>query len=925
MTTNPANPFTVYRSPLTVLLACLLLLLGLSSAAAQERMYWTDDINEAKIQRANLDGANAESLVTNTIHNPEGIALDLDADKVYWMDSGADKIQRADLDGSNAEDLIATGLSDPHSIALDVFAGKMYWTDIGAGTILRANMEDGSNIEDLITDGMNPAGIALDVSAGKMYWMDMGDGTILRANMEDGSNEDPLVIGLGVLDTSGFELNRGSSIALDVPAGKMYWTDRVSGKIQRANLDGTSVEDLIIGLHNPQSIALDVSAGKMYWARWMWYDMGSIQRANLEIPQGRNASNRTDIENLVTTARRFSPWGVALDVSAGKMYWTDWDTNRILRTDLDGSNVENVVANRVFAPEGIALDVPAGKMYWADAPARSILRADLDGSNIEDLVTTGLTLPRGIALDVSGGKMYWTELQKIQQANLDGSNVENLVTGLNNPYGIALHVSAGKMYWTDSGAQKIQRSNLDGSNIENLVTANLVEPHGIALDVSAGKIYWTDYNTGKIQRADLDGAHIKDLVTTEFGGPWGIALDVSGGKMYWTYAWTSGSQNKIQRADLDGANEEDLFVRIISSFGLKGIALELAPSYVSLSPYGIDFGAVPTGTVQDTTFTLTNTSTDTLRITGVTTTDSVFTTTDTTLALAPGGFAAVAVTFAPADRGSVNAQVVLTSDAPSSPHIVGLLGEGRTVQTMAITADTSTVVYQDADGTVAAVTFTTGPVAGHTLTVESFGPTPPSSVQSVPPFTSPVFYMGFNSTIPFSVSFQATVTFTYTDAQLDSAGITDEDSLKVAWFNETTEVWNTVTGVLDAANNRLTFTTGHFLVFALAMITPTGIEDGPHTALPSDFVLHATRPNPFNPSTTISYEVSRSAHVTLVVYNILGQEVIRLVDGQKTAGRYTVVWHGRNARRQAVASGIYVYRMTSSNGFNETKRMTLIK
>ena len=67
--------------------------------------------------------------------------------------------------------------------------------------------------------------------------------------------------------------------------------------------------------------------------------------------------------------------------------------------------------------------------------------------------------------------MYWTDYgtDKIQRANLDGSNVQDLVTGLNTPYGIVLDVAGGKMYWTDVNADKIQRANLDGSNVQDLV------------------------------------------------------------------------------------------------------------------------------------------------------------------------------------------------------------------------------------------------------------------------------------------------------------------------------------------------------------------------------------------------------------------------------------------------------------------------
>ena len=168
-------------------------------------------------------------------------------------------------------------------------------------------------------------------------------------------------------------------------------------------------------------------------------------------------------------------------------------------------------------------------MYWTDSGTAKIQRANLDGSNVEALVTRtqGLREPSGITLDIARGKMYWTDsgTGKIQRANLDGSNVEDLVTqGLDQPISIALDVAGAKIYWTDSGTGKIQRANLDGSNVEDLVIRGLSVPIGIALDVADSKMYWTDKGTAKIQCANLDGSNVEDLVTTGLHSPSGIAL-----------------------------------------------------------------------------------------------------------------------------------------------------------------------------------------------------------------------------------------------------------------------------------------------------------------------------------------------------------------------------------------------------------------
>jgi len=88
--------------------------------------------------------------------------------------------------------------------------------------------------------------------------------------------------------------------------------------------------------------------------------------------------------------------------------------------------------------------------------------------------------------------------------------------------------------------------------------------------------------------------------------------------------------------------------------------------------------------------------------------------------------------------------------------------------------------------------------------------------------------------------------------------------------------------------------------------------------------LGTNHPNPFNPSTTISYGLAEEGHVTLRIYTLLGQEVATIVDGVQEAGNRTVVWNGRDEYGRQVASGVYLYRMDAS-GYVETKRLLLLK
>ena len=325
---------------------------------------------------------------------------------------------------------------------------------------------------------------------------------------------DALLVALYSRNASIVMPNNGDISLGDVNAdGRVDLTD---AWLIAAYLNDPSDSTLPSGIGEPVGATTTTASQtwKLYWA-----DSGTskIQRSNLD---------GNGVEDLVTTGLNF-PAGLALDVSGGKLYWADSGTDKIQRSNLDGSGVEDLVTTGLDAPTSLALDVSGGKLYWTDFGTDKIQRSNLDGSGVEDLVTTGLEFPFGLALDVSGGKLYWTDsgTSKIQRSNLDGSGVEDLVTtGLVAPFGLALDVSGGKLYWTDSGTDKIQRSNLDGSGVEDLVTTGLDAPTGLALDVSGGKLYWTDWSTDKIQRSNLDGSGVEDLVTTGLEFPNGLAL-----------------------------------------------------------------------------------------------------------------------------------------------------------------------------------------------------------------------------------------------------------------------------------------------------------------------------------------------------------------------------------------------------------------
>ena len=195
------------------------------------------------------------------------------------------------------------------------------------------------------------------------------------------------------------------------------------------------------------------------------------------------------------------PFGVDVDVQGGKVYWTDTATDSIQRKNLDGSgSVELLITTGLNDPHEIALDVNSGKMYFADRFGGAIKRANLDGTSVEILVGSGL--PQHIALDLVNQKIYWSDaFSRINQSNLDGSAAATIFSGPDSIAGLAIDPFAGTLYFGNRSQQKIQRADLDGSNVADAISGLARPPLDIAFDVDGQVMYWSFFDS--IQSGDL--------------------------------------------------------------------------------------------------------------------------------------------------------------------------------------------------------------------------------------------------------------------------------------------------------------------------------------------------------------------------------------------------------------------------------------
>jgi DNA-binding beta-propeller fold protein YncE len=268
-------------------------------------------------------------------------------------------------------------------------SGRLFFLELSGDRIHSIN-PDGSDRKTIVTNCRLPDGIDVEPDAGHIYWTNMGtigldDGSIERANL-DGSNR-VVIVPQGVTHTP-------KQIHLDTAGGKLYWCDREGMRVMRANLDGSQVETLVATGRGDQhrldqtrwcvGIAVDPKLGKLYWTQKGPDNagLGRIFHANIDIPQGEDPANRSDIEVLFD--RLPEPIDLELDVVNRVLYWTDRGDpprgNTVNRVAINGTAAPEILVTHLMEGIGIALDVPGNRMFVTDL-AGSVYSADLDGKN----------------------------------------------------------------------------------------------------------------------------------------------------------------------------------------------------------------------------------------------------------------------------------------------------------------------------------------------------------------------------------------------------------------------------------------------------------------------------------------------------------------------------------------------------------------
>ncbi|TVR45655.1 MAG: DUF4623 domain-containing protein [Puniceicoccaceae bacterium] len=261
-------------------------------------------------------------------------------------------------------------------------------------------------------------------------------------------------------------------------------------------------------------------------------------------------------------------------VAPGDLYWTNATA---LRTgDLTGGEARTIEAG-LSRPIGVAIDTSAGVVYWIEnIAAGRLMASNLDGTEIRT-VASGRDFGQYLAVDPGRDLLAWAQFSPptngVWTATLEGEDVTQVTTvpDVSQDVTVAVNPANGQIYWSSAQNNTLYRVNPDGSEFETVIVLDAAGAvYGTAYDWSAGTVYFTNFGTGELKRLDL-GTGTRTTLYSGLGQPLGITLSPDGATLYWVER-TGGLVRSAPAAG--GATPTTLFSGEDSPFG---IALNAAP------------------------------------------------------------------------------------------------------------------------------------------------------------------------------------------------------------------------------------------------------------------------------------------------------------------------------------------------------------
>ncbi|KAB7498329.1 Low-density lipoprotein receptor-related protein 4 [Armadillidium nasatum] len=637
---------------------------GLAIDWINQKLYWTDDGTD-RIEVSNLDGANRGILIWDGLDHPRDIVVNPAEGILFWSEWGSNaSIERANMDGSERKSIATYNLTWPNGLAIDYEISRLFWLDAKYKVVESSDFDGQLRRKMFTNDLYHPFGLAL--YKDYIFWSDWETMGIYMADKDTGFGKQQLVKGLkDLMDVRVFhrrektnnmfenpcERRNGgcSHLCLLKPKGysclcptglqlQMYWTDYGRQSIEVSELDGAYRRVLFTKLDKPRAITTHYPTGrisvfvnqKVAWPNGLAIDWSTSELfwtdAKLDHIQAIRLDGR-DRRTVVTGKEVNHPYGVA--VLGDWVYWTDWESKTLhkakknsgtritpLRTGHAGlmdlkafpgpSLSENVCGSTnggcshlcLRNPQGFSCTCPTGLILTdgrqcATVPSKYLViaskgllrRISLD---IPPLWDVGIEVPgtgHPVSVDVhyKRQQLFYSDsdFDTIRVISLENTTYPETVPthAFSAPDGIAVDWVADNLYWTDAANKVIEVARIGSYSQKVIVRSDLHEPRAIAVFPSKGYMFWSDWgNESKIERAALDGSNRTVIISSDIGWPNGLVIDTQNSFIYWTDA----QRDTVEKSDLNGENRVQLLNKLHHPFGITLEPMEIVSVYPSM-------------------------------------------------------------------------------------------------------------------------------------------------------------------------------------------------------------------------------------------------------------------------------------------------------------------------------------------------------
>nr|XP_022326444.1 low-density lipoprotein receptor-related protein 6-like isoform X2 [Crassostrea virginica] len=466
-----------------------------------------------------------------------GLAVDANADKIYFIDSKSDSIKEFNMMTGRVGTL--TYVSSGSDLIFDGISSLLGW--IEAQTNIMSFSVNSDTIDTIYTNLQHVNFLTIDPHDGVLFWISgtSGSKSLFRGTW---TRETPRTI------VSTGSLGNPVSLQYDVTSHRIYWI--VGSYIKSAMTNGSDIKSHILAVGARKAIAYKgflgwLSGDKIHFTRQksntLEVVVDTVQNAidtavfDASLQQRRQGTCQIlnggceEICIPVANGRRCEcDIGLQLQddftcdsdvLTLGFIVIADFSHGRILQISLQkGSLLKLPVA--VNSPTGIAFDRSTKTLFYSDITTKTVMATSLHGKGTTVFYRMGIGFPSELAIDYSTGNLYYTAVASTSRSYIGSvhrntSLHKTLLSTLQTPRVIVLYPSKGFLFWSEYGdAPAIRRAHMDGTATIYVATKDVVtSPNGLAIDFKTNILYWVDGSKHSVEFSNLDGGNRQVLTT----------------------------------------------------------------------------------------------------------------------------------------------------------------------------------------------------------------------------------------------------------------------------------------------------------------------------------------------------------------------------------------------------------------------------